>query len=233
MTFFLTGYTNSKGQKLFTQEGYATYYSDWFQGRRTSSGDRYDKMKYTAAHASLPLNTYVKVTTKKNNKSIIVKVNDRCARNKSRILDLSKVAATELGILSSGIAMVTIEEIKDTSLYIGKIDSISDSLRLKKTRLLITSNNLEVGYYNKDLSIAVPKGYGVVAASYRYLDDVLNASEICAEKYKQPLYLQSAYIRNRKLYIIVLGEYVNKFEADTMKAEFTKEFSDCFVVKYK
>ena len=233
MAFYLTGFSNSNGQKLFTQEGYATYYSDWFQGRRTSSGDRYDKMKYTAAHAYLPLNTYVKVTLKKNNKSIIVKVNDRCARNKSRILDLSKVAATELGILSSGIAMVTIEEIKDTALYIGKMDLITDTLKLKKTRLLINSNNLEVGYYNKDLTVAVPKGYGVTISSFYYLDDMLNASEICAEKHNQKMFLQSAYIRNRKLYIIILGEYANKSEADSLQVELAKEYSDCFVVKYK
>jgi rare lipoprotein A len=233
MAFYLTGFTNSIGQKLFTQEGYATYYADRFQGRRTSSGDRYDKMKYTAAHAYLPLNTYVKVTKKSTNKSIIVKVNDRCVRNPTRILDLSKIAATELGMLTSGIAMVTIEELKDSSLFIGKMNFISDTLKLKKTRLLINSNNLEIGYYDKDLTVVAPKGYGVTISSFRYLEDMLNSSLICSEKYKQKMFLQSAYIKNRKLYIISLGEYANKFEADQMKTELSKEFSDCFVVKYK
>ena len=78
--------------------GQASYYASKFEGRKTTSGERYYKSKYTAAHSSLPMGTYLRVTNTSNNKSIIVKVNDRCAVRRTRIIDLSKRAAREIDI---------------------------------------------------------------------------------------------------------------------------------------
>lgn len=113
---FFTNLTFS--QDSIYQTGLASYYSDAFQGRYTKNGERYYNNLYTAAHATLPLNTLVKVTNVKNNKSVIVKINDRCVRYRHRIIDLSKIAAKKLDIISSGVGKVTIEIIKPSDLLI-------------------------------------------------------------------------------------------------------------------
>lgn len=95
----------------YVADGKASYYADRFHGQRTSSGERYDKTQLTAAHVSLPFNTYVKVTNSKNGKSVIVKINDRMARKRTAIIDLSKAAAKEVDMIRDGVVPVTIEEV--------------------------------------------------------------------------------------------------------------------------
>lgn len=91
--------------------GTASYYHNKFQGRKTASGERYDKNKYTAACNKLPLGTIVEVTNIKNGKCIVVKINDRMG-NKHRLIDLSRIAAKDLGYLKQGLTKVKIK-IKD------------------------------------------------------------------------------------------------------------------------
>jgi len=89
--------------------GIVSWYADKFHGQKTSSGELYNKNTYTAAHKSLPFGTKVKVTNVKNGKSVVVKINDRGPHSKSRILDLSKAAFTEIGSIDSGILRVEME----------------------------------------------------------------------------------------------------------------------------
>lgn len=92
--------------------GRASYYHDKFSGRKTSSGEIFSQEKLTAAHKSLPLGTYVKVTNLKNRRSVVVKVNDRLPQNSKRTIDLSKAAARELKMIKSGLARVSLELVK-------------------------------------------------------------------------------------------------------------------------
>ncbi|MBC5991337.1 septal ring lytic transglycosylase RlpA family protein [Pontibacter cellulosilyticus] len=96
----------------YTAEGKATYYADRMQGHRTASGDKYDKKLLTAAHATLPFNTLVQVTNVKNGKSVVVKINDRKARNRQVIIDLSRAAAEEIDLIRAGIATVKIKQVE-------------------------------------------------------------------------------------------------------------------------
>jgi rare lipoprotein A len=73
--------------------GIASRYSDRFQGRRTANGERYDRRSYTAAHKTLPFGTHVKITSKLNKRSVVVRINDRGPYARGRVLDLSDVAA--------------------------------------------------------------------------------------------------------------------------------------------
>jgi rare lipoprotein A len=91
------------------QYGTASYYHSKFEGRKTSSGQLYDGSKYTAAHNGLPLNTWIKVTNLRNKRSVIVKVNDRLHHKNDRIVDLSRVAAQDLGYLGRGLTRVKVE----------------------------------------------------------------------------------------------------------------------------
>lgn len=95
----------------FKQTGLASWYGRKFHGRKTASGDTFDMNAMTAAHRSLPLNCYVKVTNKSNGKSVVVKVNDRGPFHGNRVLDLSYGAAKKLGITSKGVGNVSIERV--------------------------------------------------------------------------------------------------------------------------
>jgi len=89
--------------------GIASYYHDSLQGNKTASGQIYDKRKMSAAHKTLPLGTRVRVTDKRTGKSIVVRINDRGPFVKGRIIDLSRKAAQELGIIQRGISPVKVE----------------------------------------------------------------------------------------------------------------------------
>jgi rare lipoprotein A len=91
------------------QRGVASYYHDSLHGNKTASGQVYDKTKLSAAHKSLPLGSKVRVTDLRTGKSIVVRVNDRGPFVKGRIIDLSRRAATELGMLKRGVTRVKLE----------------------------------------------------------------------------------------------------------------------------
>jgi rare lipoprotein A len=120
----------SSAQEKYVQYGIATYYSDAFQGRYTSCGERYNNTLYTAAHATLPFHTLVKVTNLKNGKYVIVKINDRCPKYPNRIIDLSKVAAAKIDIIASGIASIKLEVIDQFDLNV--IEDMPDSLYVNR-----------------------------------------------------------------------------------------------------
>lgn len=94
------------------ERGQASFYADRYQSRKTASGERYDHGKRTAAHKTLPFGTRVKVTNTKNNKTVVVKINDRGPFVKGRIIDLSKSAFSRIGNTSAGILPVTLEVIE-------------------------------------------------------------------------------------------------------------------------
>ena len=82
--------------KVYKKEAHASYYADKFNGRRTTSGKKFDNNKYTAAHKKLPFGTKVKVTNERNGKSVIVEITDRGPFVKSREIDLSKRAFMDI-----------------------------------------------------------------------------------------------------------------------------------------
>ncbi len=100
--------STSRGYK---EHGLASWYGTKFHGRKTSSGERYDMYAMTAAHRTLPLPTYARVTNLVNGKSIIVKVNDRGPFHKNRLIDLSYVAAHKLGMVGTGTTKVKVESV--------------------------------------------------------------------------------------------------------------------------
>ena len=82
--------------------GVASYYGARFAGRPTASGEAFDPQRYTAAHRSLPFGSRVRVTNKRNGKSVIVRINDRGPFVRGRTIDLSRRAAEDIGIVSAG-----------------------------------------------------------------------------------------------------------------------------------
>jgi rare lipoprotein A len=95
----------------FRQRGAASWYGKRFHGNRTSSGEAYDMYKMTAAHPTLAIPSYARVTNLANGKSVVVRVNDRGPFHAGRIIDLSYAAAARLGYLQAGSAQVEVESI--------------------------------------------------------------------------------------------------------------------------
>jgi len=94
---------------FYQVEGRASWYGKRFQGRRTANGENYDRNSFTAAHRTLPYGSLLKVTNLSNQKSVIVRINDRGPVDPTRSLDLSEMAAKELDIIKDGLGQVKIE----------------------------------------------------------------------------------------------------------------------------
>ena len=95
-------------EPVFTQTGMASFYAARFHGKKTASGDRYDKEGLTAAHRTLAFGTVVRVTNTSSGRVVKVQINDRGPHLKSRIIDLSRAAARALGV-RDGMAHVRLE----------------------------------------------------------------------------------------------------------------------------
>ena len=97
----------------YRAEGQATSTLAKHHGRKTASGERFDQNALTAAHRQLPFGTRVRVTNLRNDKSVVVRINDRGPYAKKRIIDLSKKAAEQLDMLRDGVVPVRVERLAD------------------------------------------------------------------------------------------------------------------------
>jgi rare lipoprotein A len=112
-----------RGRRYFTKDdsvghverGIASWYGPGFHGRKTSNGEPYDMNAMTAAHKTLPLPTYARVTNLQNGKTAVVRINDRGPFHGPRVIDLSRAAATKLGVIGSGTAEVEVRALDPSS----------------------------------------------------------------------------------------------------------------------
>lgn len=121
-------YTPMTSGKGYEKEGYASWYGQKFHGHLTSNGETYNMFAMSAAHKTLPLPSFVRVTNLENNKQAIVRVNDRGPFHDNRIIDLSYAAAVKLGYHSKGTAKVKLEVIhfdEDNNVTIGSNPTVS------------------------------------------------------------------------------------------------------------
>ena len=108
---FGKAYMPMRAPESFKQRGIGSWYGRRFHGQSTSSGETYDMYGMTAAHPTLPIPSYVRVTNLSNGRSVVVRVNDRGPFHAGRVIDLSFVAAYKLGYAESGSALVEVESI--------------------------------------------------------------------------------------------------------------------------
>lgn len=98
-----------KDESSYKERGYASWYGKKFNGYKTSNGEIYDMYAMTAAHKTLPIPSYVRVTNLQNGKTVVVRVNDRGPFHEGRIIDLSYAAAQRIGIHKMGTGKVEVE----------------------------------------------------------------------------------------------------------------------------
>lgn len=118
-------YQPMTGDKPLVQTGYGSWYGKQFHGKKTSTGEIYNMYEMSAAHTTMELPSYAKVTNLENGKSVIVRVNDRGPFLHSRIIDLSYAAATKLGYVNKGTAKVKVERITRTQIAAGNVPNTS------------------------------------------------------------------------------------------------------------
>ena len=110
-TVFGHTYVPVLGKEPTKERGLASWYGRMFHGRKTASGEVYDMFAMTAAHKTMPIPSFARVTNVKNGQSVVVRINDRGPFHAGRIIDLSYAAAARIGIAAAGSGMVEVERI--------------------------------------------------------------------------------------------------------------------------
>ncbi len=243
---FLSCIPHIYSQKLYETEGFASYYAEEFHGKLTSSGEVYDMNKLTCAHPYLPFNTWLKVTNLANNKSVIVRVNDRGPFAKNRIIDLSYAAAKQLGLLGPGTIYVKLEIInppltqpepdigrvpKETTL--PELDGNDVHLRFRTNSTPIQNFNElnEFGLFTTRLEkVSINTGYLIQISSFSSLK---NAKVYLDQIDDIPLESIYIYHPSKNIFRVVVGIFSTYREAQLKKDEIDKHYPQCFIITYK
>jgi rare lipoprotein A len=149
-------------------EGLASWYGGKFHGRLTSSGEVFDTNELTAAHRLLPFGTLVKVTDLDNRRSVVVKINDRGPFVEGRIIDLSRKAADELGMLGQGVARVSLEIVgfaADKELYAIQVGAYGLESNAERARLALESAGFVVTIEKTAMNVERVVVRGIAPAS--------------------------------------------------------------------
>ena len=211
-------------------QGIARYYAANLKGKLTSFGEKYDDSQLTASHSKYPLNTLVKVTNLENSLSVQVRINDYCkCEEEGKIINLSKEAASRLGMMVSGKAKVSLEVIslpnsekmidKTLDNLLTKGREINSKEEKKETKEIISVKPiapLEPFLVNHTFDIAgiekSPKGFGVQITALSSLDMIqdLNDELIKMGVKKEEIYVQVGEKNTGKIYRLIFGEFYTK-----------------------
>ena len=173
----------------YKESGYASWYGTKFHGFRTSNGDTYDMYAMTAAHKTLPLPTYAKITNLTNNRSVIVKINDRGPFHSNRIIDLSYAAAHRIGIVDQGVAKVEVMAINSP---IRATSDANDANRVQKSfdsnrnvynSLIKNKISYDINDYNSDQALQIG-AFAVEENAYKLVDKLKNLLQNDEHNYK-------------------------------------------------
>lgn len=167
-------YTPRLESRGYREEGLASWYGRRFHGKKTASGELYDMYAMTAAHPTLPIPSYARVTALNNGKSVVVRINDRGPFNGKRIIDLSYTAAYKLGYIAQGSTLVRVESLDPDApdptrsagiyLQVGAFSSADNARQLRerlshelqiddaRTRVVLNGNlhRVQLGPYTSD-----------------------------------------------------------------------------------
>ncbi|MGK0441752.1 MAG: rare lipoprotein A [Pseudohongiellaceae bacterium] len=179
--------------KGYVEEGIGSWYGTKFHGRSTSNGEVYSLYKATAAHKTLPIPCFVKVTNLENGKQIIVRVNDRGPFHEGRIIDLSYAAAIKLGYADKGTARVRVEAIDPAGLS-GEVAGQRYYLQAGSFKSLLSAQNLRdklnqaTGHAASVMTSDIPGFYRVLLGPFvdyalvEQLDKQLRASKLATPR---------------------------------------------------
>ncbi|MEH6549495.1 MAG: septal ring lytic transglycosylase RlpA family protein [Pseudomonadales bacterium] len=198
--------------KGYSEKGTASWYGKKFHGHKTSNGEIYDMYAMSAAHKTLPIPSYVRVTNLDNKRSTIVRVNDRGPFHGGRIIDLSYAAATKLGYSSSGTARVKVEAIDATD-WQARPEQKPEKEPAPQTSAA-AKPWLQTGVYSD---------YGQAVAIKLQLESVLS----------QPVFIDTTSAANGERHKVKIGPLVDRDEAESLIAQLLLENMGRAVVVYE
>ncbi len=227
------------GKAWTSEEGTARYYAANLKGKLTSFGEKYDDALLTASHSKYPLNTIVKVTNLENNLSVQVRINDYCkCEEEGKIINLSKEAASKLGMMASGKAKVrldvitppaaekTIDKALDNLLNKGREVSSKEESKEVKASLKETAINAALPAVVPPFSVnhtydingteKSPKGFGVQVTALSSLDMVQDLYDELVKMgiKKDEIYVQVGAKDTGKILRLMFGEFYTKEAAN-------------------
>ncbi|MBL0310949.1 MAG: septal ring lytic transglycosylase RlpA family protein [Bacteroidetes bacterium] len=213
--FLLLHFSLAFSQISYRKIGMASFYHDKFEGRKTSSGEIFRQKKLTCAHRNFPFGTRVKVTNLENEKSVIVRVNDRGPYSKGRMIDLTSSAARKLGFIHDGEVEVAIE--------VMSCEGVADSLYL-------TTDTLRPFYIIESLPQGV-EAYSIKIGSYLFEQKVLEVIREVKGETNLEVFVQAQAFNKNILYRIFAGKFKKKGEAEEQRGKILDSFPECYVVE--
>jgi rare lipoprotein A len=233
--------------------GKAGYYADSFHGRKTSSGELYDKYAFTCAHKTLAFGTKVKVTRLDNNRSVVVRVNDRGPSVEGYVVDLSRAAAEEIDLIKIGVTRVKVEIVEEVTANRVGAESDGNQALLSQKPNNKPTNSTEYSKSNEPASLKAVSGgektttelfaiemhsiqktgFGVQVSTLYNPDNVLPTVKKLQQDWpsKVMVSLERDEAYNKSTYRIILGPYIdNKTAAVQQKAAAKKGYKGCFIV---
>ncbi|TCK05909.1 septal ring lytic transglycosylase RlpA family protein [Marinobacterium mangrovicola] len=190
----------------YRRQGTASWYGEKFHGHLTSNGEVYDMYKMSAAHKSLPLPSYVRVTNLSNKRQVIVRVNDRGPFHDNRLIDLSYAAAAKLGMLNHGTARVEVEAIDPVAWNSKNVLPDSENMTAKPAGPQMSTAKVAT---QKTAAVPAP-----VSASGRYLQVGAFSTDAAARRVQDKLIeaaagsqvqVRSVERDGRPLYRVLIG----------------------------
>lgn len=242
-----SSFFNASAQKVGDKySGIASYYADYFHGRTTASGEIFSQDSMTAASRTLPFGTIVRVTNQRNDKSIVVKINDRGPFVDGRIIDLSYTAAEQLDFIAQGLTPVTVEIVGTSPIYVAsrnnavikpQTSGVRPQTTAVKPSVQSTPPQRDTVRFSYSAPIAdsalVPGSYfAVQVGSFGNKD---NANR-CLEKLKtksSSARISEAFIDGKTYFRVSAGAFATQDEAMTLKKILSPSYPNCFLVTFE
>ncbi len=202
-----------QAQEVYKKVGYASFYHDKFEGRRTASGEKFRQKKMTCAHRTLPFGTKLLVTNLANDNTIVVTVNDRGPYAKGRIIDLTRAAAKKLDFIQSGHTKVEIEIVGDT-VPAPEIEPIKEYTLIEPGTTTINGYTIQVGIFKIKDNME-----RMIARMKRELD--------------KPVYVQLKGEQDNQSYHVSAGVFENRGEAFSYLDKIMPFYPGAFIVELK
>lgn len=184
-----------------TYDGIASWYGPKFHGKKTSNGETYSMYAHTAAHKTLPMNTIVRVTSKENGKSTIVRINDRGPFVTGRIIDLSNSAAKDIDMVGKGTARVRVE-------VIGFNGAISDSMPLNQETL--AHSEYKVAHTEQSMQLSQ---FLVQIGAFRNKEGARSYQKKHANQYGYQAVIREYTFDGKTIYRVMLSGFKSEAEA--------------------
>ena len=216
--------------KNYSKEGLASYYHLKFNGNKTASGDIYNSSLFTAAHKTLPINSYALVTNLHNNRKVIVRINDRGPFSDKRLIDLSHAAAKELGLIARGTGQVRIE-----ALHVAKNGQLSGASTKTLAMHAKTKEAAERLGLNKNILVSQTAAKNISEKDSYRLKMLELTSRSQADKLITQLSLENVKTevnRAGSKYEIHIGPFDNKEQLTQVRSQLQKMVSNKPLIVY-